>query len=148
MSRNQVAAIGFVLIFVNRIASHAEPMTRSDDIFAKLHEDKFLSKIDFSKGYWQIGVAEEDQKYTAFITPDGLYHFVRMPFGLVNSGASFNRLMRKVLDKLDGVDNYVDDVVAHTVSWDEHLRGLRNLFCRIRSASLRVCPTKCQLGLF
>ena len=124
----------------------AEPMTRSDDIFVKLSKDKYLSKIDMAKGYWQIPVSEDDKQYTAFITHDGLYQFKRMPFGLVNSGATFNRLMRKLLDRLDNIDNYVDDVLAHTIGWKEHLDTLRGTFCRIRDANLTVRPTKCLFG--
>ena len=132
---------------LNRITVFdAEPMTCSDDIFVKLHKDRFLSKIDMAKGYWQIPVADGDEQYTAFITHDGLYQFKRMPFGLVNSGATFNRLMRKLLDRLDNVDNYVDDVLAHTVEWKEHLETLRNTFTRIRDANLTVRPSKCLFG--
>ena len=124
----------------------AEPMTRSDDIFVKLNRDRYLSKIDMAKGYWQIPVSDSDKQYTAFITHDGLYQFKRMPFGLVNSGATFNRLMRKLLDRLDNIDNYVDDVLAHTIEWKEHMDTLRKTFCRIREANLTVRPTKCLFG--
>ena len=129
---------------LNRITVFdAEPMDRTEDIMFGLNQERFFSKIDLSKGYWQIPVADEDRKYTAFVTPDGLYQFVRMPFGLVNSGATFNRLMRRLLEKLDGVDNYVDDVLAHTPEWDGHIDKLRETFTRIRNAGLTVRPSKC-----
>ena len=46
---------------------------------------KYLSKIDLTKGYWQILVAPEDVYKTAFVTPDGQYEFLWMQFGMVNS---------------------------------------------------------------
>ena len=62
---------------------------------------KNLSKIDLTNGYWQI--APEDVYKTAFVTPDGQYEFLRMPFGMVNSGATLVRGLKKVLKGLSGV---------------------------------------------
>ena len=62
-----------------------EPMSNAEDIMTNLKEDKFFTKIDLSKGYWQIPVAEESKHLTAFSTSDSSYQFKKMPFGLVNS---------------------------------------------------------------
>ena len=66
----------------------AERMPNPEIIFAKIGQDKFLSKLDFCKGYWQIPIKIEDKENTAFCAPQGLFHFKVMPFGLVNAGAS------------------------------------------------------------
>ena len=63
-------------------------MTTADDLFQKLGQCQFLSKIDLCKGYWQIPVADEDIHKIAFVTGDGCYKFLRMPFGMKNSGAT------------------------------------------------------------
>ena len=68
-----------------------EPITTAEDLFRRLSGKKYLSKIDLTKGYWQIPVAPEDVHKTAFVTPDGQYEFTRMPFGMVNSGATLVR---------------------------------------------------------
>ena len=65
-----------------------EPVTMAEDLFCRLRGMKCLSKIDLTKGYWQIPVAQEDVYNTAFVTPDGQYEFLRMPFGMVKSGAT------------------------------------------------------------
>ena len=70
-------------------------MTTAEDLFRRLSGKKYLSKIDLTKGYWQIPVAPEDVHKTAFITPDGQYEFTRMPFGMVNSGTTLVRELRK-----------------------------------------------------
>ncbi|XP_037774704.1 uncharacterized protein LOC119571495 [Penaeus monodon] len=57
------------------------PMSTAEDLLHKLGGAKYFTKIDLSKGYWQIPVAEEDIHKTAFVTPDGQYEFLRMPFG-------------------------------------------------------------------
>jgi len=70
----------------------AEPMPRVD-IYARLANARYFSTLDFCKGYWQIPMAAEDREKTAFLTPFGLFQFVRMPFGLQNAGASYSRMM-------------------------------------------------------
>lgn len=132
---------------LNRITIFdAEPMPVAEDIFAKLAGDMYFSKLDLAKGYWQIPLRPEDMMKTAFSTPSGHYHFKKMPFGLVNAGASFNRLMRKVLRGLDQAENYVDDVLEHTETWPSHLEGLRDVLQRIRKAKMTIRPTKCEIG--
>ena len=74
-----------------------EPMPTAEEIFAKLAGDRFFSKFDLSKGYWQVPVREQDRDLTTFICHRGLFRFRVMPFGLVNAPATFSRLMRRVL---------------------------------------------------
>ena len=61
-----------------------EPMTTAEDLFRRLGDKKYLSMIDLTKGYWQKPVASEDMYKTAFVTPNGQYEFLGMPFGMVN----------------------------------------------------------------
>ena len=70
-----------------------EPMPQSVQIFAKLEKDQYFSTFDFSKGYWQVQMTEEDKAFTAFVTHKGLHQFKVMPFGLVNAPASSNTIM-------------------------------------------------------
>jgi len=102
----------------------AEPMPKTEDIYAKLAKAGYFSTLDFCRGYWQIPMATEDREKTAFSTPFGLFHFVRMPFGLQNAGATYSRLMRRALDGLELTDNFVDDVFSYTETWSRHLREL------------------------
>jgi len=92
----------------------AEPMPNVDDIYARLAPARYFSKLDFCKGYWQIPMTDEDKPKTAFSTPLGLYQFTCMPFGLQNAGATYGRMMRKVLDGMQQTDNFVDDVLSFT----------------------------------
>ena len=125
-----------------------EPMPKPEQIFAKLEGDRFFSTYDVAKGFWQIPMTEEDKSYTAFVTHKGLYQFKVMPFGLVNAPATFNRLMRKLLYGSKQLDNYVDDVLSHTRSWQEHLIAMRDFLMRVRKAQLTLRPSKCSIGYF
>ncbi len=100
---------------INRITllDH-EPMPQPVDIYAKLKGDIYFSKCDFSKGFWQIPMASKDKEKTAFVTPDGCFQFRKMAFGMVNSTATFNRMMHKLLDNLQSADSVVDDLLSHT----------------------------------
>ena len=74
-----------------------EPMTTAEDLFRRLSSKKYLLKIHLTKGYWHIPVAPEEVHKTAFMTPDGQYEFTRMPFGMVNSGATLVRGLRNFI---------------------------------------------------
>ena len=82
----------------------AEPVPNQDVILNRMGEDNFISRLDLTKGFWQVPIKEEDRKYTAFSTDQGLMQFKYMPFGLVNALAIFCRMVRKLLYDV----NYVD----------------------------------------
>lgn len=103
--------------------------------------------MDLASGYWQMNVCEKDKPKTAFATHRGLYQFKRMPFGLANSPASFERLMEIVLTGLqwERCLVYLDDVIVFGRSFDETLKNLTVVFERLRSANLKLKPKKCVL---
>ena len=92
-------------------------MPSMEQIFAKLAGYKFISKLDLSKGYWQIALSDHSKPYTAFQTPLGLFQFTVLPFGLVTAQAICSRLRRKLLQNLSNVDNFVDDIIIFTLTW-------------------------------
>ncbi|XP_071797127.1 uncharacterized protein [Asterias amurensis] len=124
----------------------AEPIPDQEELFTKLATDNYFTKIDLSKGYWQVPIDEFTKPLTSFITPDGLFQFTVMPFGLVNAPATFSRIMRKLLQGMNCVVNYIDDILVHTASWEQHVQILTELFRRLRSANLTVRPSKCFIG--
>ena len=103
------------------------PITPAKDIFQKMAKKKCPTKLDLSKGDWQIPVAANDIPKTAFVTPDGTYELVKMPFRMVNSVAILVRGLRKLLSDLEDVDSFIDDIIVHTETWEEHLAALEEL---------------------
>ena len=105
-----------------------------------------ISANYLSKGFWQIELDERSRPYTAFVTSEGLYQFKVMPFGLLTSPASFNRMMRKLLSGMSNVVSFLDDILVHTKTLEEHVTTLRELFGRLRNANLTARPSKCEIG--
>lgn len=77
----------------------------------------------------------------------GHYEFLRLPFGLKNAPAAFCRSVSALLNKLDNVEIYMDDILPHSTTFSEHLSSLRNLCGLLRSVNLKLNPSKCQFGL-
>lgn len=126
----------------------AEPLPDVDSLFAKIGKAMFFSKLDLSKGYFQIRMREQDRCKTAFTTPAGQFQFTVMPFGLKTAGAVFSRIMRLVLQPLalDCVHNFMDDILVATEAWQSHVVALRALFRRLNEVNLSARPKKCFLG--
>lgn len=124
----------------------AEPMPDPEEIFAKIGQSCYFTKIDLCKGYWQIPMREQDKDLTSFVTPDGLYRFKVMAFGMINSAATFNRMMRLILRDMVHTDSFVDDILVHTSSWEGHLVEIKELLRRLRSMNLTAKPLKCKVG--
>lgn len=124
------------------------PLPRVDDTLDRLRCARYFSSIDLKSGYWQIEVDERDREKTAFITPDGLYEFKVMPFGLCTAPATFQRVMDTVLAGLKWQTClvYLDDVVIFSNTFDEHLQRLRAVLQAITNAGLTLKPTKCRFG--
>ena len=89
---------------------------------------------------------KKPQDYTTVITNRGLFKYTVLPFGISSAGASFTRMMRKLLDKTKNLDSYLDDVLCHTNTWNEHLISLREFFSKVREANLKLKPSKCEIG--
>jgi hypothetical protein len=124
----------------------AEPMPDAEEIFLKLRGKAYKSKIDLCKGYWQIQMDPASIPLTAFTVPCGQFAFKRMPFGLMNSAATFNRLMRKVLGSIEGVSCFIDDIIIFSDDWQSHLDLIDQVLCKLHEAGLTAKPSKCMFG--
>ncbi|KAL8598501.1 hypothetical protein ACOMHN_051289 [Nucella lapillus] len=126
----------------------AEVIPNVEDLFAQIStpKSKYFLRIDLSKGYWQIALSEDSKEATAFSTPMGLFQWRVLPFGMVNAPAVFTRMMRTLLKGLKGVENFMDDILIASETWEEHMSQLAEVLLRLRRANLTARPTKCQVG--
>jgi len=123
------------------------PIPRIDEILDELCRAKIYSRLDLTKGYYQVPMAEEDKDKTAFVFRGKMYRFIRMPFGLKTAPQTFQRLMNTVVDGLPFVRCYLDDVVIFSESVGKHSEHLRVVLERISKAGLRLNKKKCEFGI-
>ncbi|XP_020702539.1 uncharacterized protein LOC110114114 [Dendrobium catenatum] len=108
-----------------------------------------FSFMDGSSSYNQIKMTPEEEKFTAFRTPIGVFCYKVMPFGLKNAGATYQRDMTIIFDELihKKVECYVDDLVVKSKVRSDHLRDLGIIFERLRKHDLKMNPLKCVFGV-
>ncbi len=121
------------------------PLPRIDDILDTLGKSQHFSTLDLAAGYWQIELDPASRQKSAFTTHGGLYDFVRMPFGLCNAPATFQRVMQVVLAGLEWkcCFAYLDDILVSSPTVEDHLEHLQLVFDRLRQAGLKLKPNKC-----
>ena len=122
------------------------PIPNLRDFSANLQGMNIFSKIDLVRAYHQIPVTPADVAKTAVITPFGLFEFLRMPYGLRNSGQTFQRFMDEVLRGLQFTFCYLDDILVASASVADHMHHLRVVMSRLEQYGLLVNPSKCSFG--
>ena len=122
-------------------------MPRVEEVLEWVGKAKFISKLDLTKGYYEIPMTETDICKTAFICHRGKFEFLRMPFGVKNAPAIFQELMQALFDDdKDFCTPYMDDIVVFGNSWEEHLDHIERVLTRLREAGLTANPDKCKWG--
>nr|GEW88680.1 reverse transcriptase domain-containing protein [Tanacetum cinerariifolium] len=105
--------------------------------------------LDAYKGYHQIQLAEANEKKTAFHMGQGVYCYTKMPFGLKNAGATYQRLVDKAFKGQIGgnIEVYVDDLVVKSYTEAEMMRDIKETFRILRKVNMKLNPKKCSFGL-
>jgi hypothetical protein len=108
-----------------------------------------LSFLDAYSSFHQIQMAREDRKHTTFVTVDGLYCYVVMPYGLKNALPTFVRAVSKTFGDLirDMIEIYVDDIVVKTKRGSTLVEDLTLVFDKLRATCTKLNPEKCVFGV-
>jgi len=123
------------------------PTPLIDDLIDKLSEKTIFTKLDLKNGFFHVHMHEDSIKYTAFTTPMGQYEWLRMPFGLRNAPAVFQRFVNKIfadLVKEDKVLIYMDDILIATKDSKSHMEILTEVFKRLVDNKLELRLDKCE----
>ncbi|GJS83583.1 reverse transcriptase domain-containing protein [Tanacetum coccineum] len=108
----------------------------------------FKCFLDAYKGYHQIQMAELDKEKTTFHTSQWVYCYTKMPFGLKNTGATYQQLVDKAFDSQVGrnIEVYVDDLVIKSYTEAKMLRDIEETFRTLRKINMKLNPKKCTFG--
>ncbi len=135
---------------LNELCIHDnQPFPRIDDIIDKLYDSKYFSVIDISNGFWHVKVYSKDVHKTAFVTMNEHYEWLVLPFGYRNSPMIFQRIIRTVLKKhnlLNFSDNYLDDIMIHSKTFDEHLLHIEKVLKALISENIKLKLSKCSFA--
>ncbi|XP_074532106.1 uncharacterized protein LOC141795198 [Halichoeres trimaculatus] len=125
----------------------AFPLPRIEETLTSLTRAEWFSTLDLASGYWQVEMDPKHQEKTAFTTPLGLFEFERMPFGLCNAPATFQRLMQQCLSGqlAESLLVYLDDIIIYSPDFSSHLQHLDELFQKLWRHGLKLRLDKCKL---
>ena len=131
----------------NRTIKDSYALPRIEDLLDCLGGNKYYSVLDMKSGYYQVEIEETHKERTAFtVGPLGFFEYNRMPFGLSNAPATYQRLMEDCLGDLhlNICLVYIDDLIVFSKSFEEHIRRLELVLHRLGECGLKLAPQKCE----
>ena len=132
--------------------SDSYPLPNVEELIDQTFGCRYFTQLDLASGYWAIPISEDDRCKTAFSVPRGKFEFTRMPFGLKNAQATFQRNSDKIVQTCQGqgakgLDSYVDNFIIATDSWDEHVESVGVLLEILEEFNMSLRKDKCEFGL-
>lgn len=131
---------------INRFTQlDAYPLPRIDETVNNIAQYRFFSTIDLRSAYHQVPIRQEDKPYTAFESCGGLYQFTRVPFGVTNGVACYQRIMDSFAteEKLEGTFTYLDNVTICGMTQEEHDANLKCFLAAAEKKNIRYNEEKC-----
>ena len=123
-----------------------EPIPRMDEVVTRVARAGYFTRLDLTRGYWQIPLRESCGRYAAFRASLGLMEFGCLPFGLSAAAPTFRRAVDGVLGHLGFVASCFDDVLVFSEAWNDHLGHIRETLGALRKAGLAAKPSRCHVG--
>ena len=120
------------------------PIPKIEDLFSTLAGGKVFSKIDLSPAYQQLPLADESKQYVVVNTHKDLFRYSRLPFGVSSAPGIFQRVMENVLQGIENVIVYLDDILLSSTTESDHLKLIDQVLERLEKAGLRARKDKCQ----
>ncbi|KAI7810790.1 hypothetical protein IRJ41_006595 [Triplophysa rosa] len=108
---------------------------------------KFFTKLDTSQGFWQLKLHEDSTHYCTFKTPFGRYSFLRMPFGISSAPDVFHKAMQHMIEGIQGVRVYMDDIILWGSTIEQHNERLMEVLQRVQKYGPKLNKEKCQFGV-
>ncbi|GJZ17090.1 reverse transcriptase domain-containing protein [Tanacetum coccineum] len=110
---------------------------------------KYKCFLDAYKGYNQLQMTKKDEEKTAFHTDEGVFYYTKMPFGLKNARATYQRLVDTVFKGQMGrnLEAYVDDMVIKSKTELEIIKDIEETLLTLKMVNMKLNPKKCSFGM-
>ncbi|MBW0469833.1 hypothetical protein O181_009548 [Austropuccinia psidii MF-1] len=125
------------------------PIPRIPHALDKLAKAKCITKMDGIKGFHQNGVKPNSMKLLRIICHMGIYEYTRMPFGIKNAPAHFQRMMNTIFQEeiLEGLMVvYTDDIIIYSDTWEYHVQYIDRVLGKCTPINLKISLKKCNFG--
>ena len=140
-----VRICGDYKVTVNKFAKTEKyPLPRIEDLFAALSGGQAFTKLDLANAYLQLPLEDKSRDYVTINTHKGLFRYNRLPFGVASAPAVFQRTIESLLQGIQRVVAYIDDILIMGESEQEHLKNLDEVLKRLEAAGLRLKAEKCK----
>jgi Mg2+ and Co2+ transporter CorA len=114
-------------------------------LFDNIGDSNVFTIVDLRQGFNQIVLVVKDCKKTTFRGRNKLWEWLMMPFGLKNAHVFFQQVMDQVLERVDFLKCYIDDVLLHSKGLLQHLAHLEELFKRFHEVNMKIHPKSVNL---
>ena len=131
------------------VVPESQPFPLIDDLIVRTQGCVWFSSLDINSAFWTIPIRQKDRYKSAFVTQEGHYEWISMPFGYKNAPAIFQRILSGIIKKrkLDGFCvNYIDDILVFSKTFEEHLDHIEKLIIAIKEEGFRLKFTKCEFA--
>ena len=118
------------------------PLPKIEDILATLGGGIHFTKIDLNQAYLHLPVDENSQELLTINTPKGLFQFTRLPYCIASSPAKWQRTIEQILNGIEGVSVFIDDICISGETDEVHLERLKQVFDRLREYNLKINKEK------
>ena len=123
------------------------PIPKIQDLLLKLEGFRYATSLDLNMGYYHIELSPDSKKLCTIVLPWGKYEYQKLPMGLCNSPDIFQEKMSTLMQDLEYVRTYLDDLLCLTKGdWNDHLSKLDTIFQRLSNAGLKVNARKSFFG--
>ena len=119
-------------------------MHKVEDIFSKLNGAKYFSTLHFPGGFHHIPLEKSSIPKTAFNSPFGKYEYIKVPFGLAQALAYFQKLMAGIVKDFNFAIAYSDDIIIFSTTVEEHLSYIKQVFEKLHTVKLSMKLSKCH----